>query len=77
MKRSEMNQIVYQRIKEDLMMRSHSDETDEAYWMRKSRWLIDLLLDYGMLPPPRMRYTDVGEEGNTLCSEECTWEEEE
>lgn len=29
----------------------------------------------GMLPPARMRYVEC-ENGNTLCSEDCSWDEE-
>ena len=43
------------------------------------RKIVDFILNEfekkGMLPPARMRYIDC-ENGNTLCSEDCSWEPE-
>lgn len=75
MKRSEMNDYIYEEIKEALEKRQYSNETDEKYWKRRSAAILDMLLGFGMLPPARMRYIET-ENGNTLCSEDCSWEED-
>lgn len=37
--------------------------------------ILELVEELGMLPPPVMVYTDKPD-GNTLCSEQCVWEDE-
>lgn len=51
MKRSEMNDHIYEEIKEALDNRQYSNETDEAYWRRRSAQILDMVLGFGMLPP--------------------------
>lgn len=51
MKRSEMNDHIYEEIKEFLEKRQYSNETDEKYWRRRSASILDMLLGFGMLPP--------------------------
>ncbi len=75
MKRSEMIDHIYEEIKEFLEKRQYSNETDEKYWKRRSAAILDMLLGFDMLPPARMRYIET-ENGNTLCSEDCSWEAE-
>lgn len=73
MKRDEMIEFICDEIKDSLNMRQYSGETDEKYWKRKSAQILDMIEGFGMLPPPRMRYIET-ENGNTLCSEDCSWE---
>jgi hypothetical protein len=53
MKRSEMAAFIYDEVKEALDMRKYSNETDEAYWGRRSKYILDMIEGFGMLPPER------------------------
>lgn len=72
MKRSEMVAFIYDEVKEALDMRKYSNETDEAYWRRRSTQLLDMVLGFGMLPPSKC---DTGKCSEIGCGNE--WEEEE
>jgi len=74
MKRSKMLEILAAHIRNEFAPLS------EQGWdlsLSHAVAILDHIEDLGMLPPATMFYMDIPVgTGNTLCSEECRWEEE-
>lgn len=75
MKRSEMENHIKEQLMHDIANRKFSNETDDAYWHRKSKDLLAMLLGFGMLPPP-WEFIAVYDEETSEEGIYCCWEPE-
>lgn len=69
----ELRDLVYEIIGDDMVGLRYGPIYDIIF--RKSRQLLVGIENKGMLPPAIMLYKDI-DNGNTLCSESCTWDSE-
>lgn len=51
MKRSEMEEHIQAMTEDAVENRQYSGETDEKYYKRHAKYILEMLLGFGMLPP--------------------------